>query len=207
MREEHHTAKMRRSSQIVLALGLAAVAATAGILARYTVQIYREADVDEARPVDLIVVLGAAEYRGRPSPVLKARLDHGLDLYRRRLAPRILTTGGAGGDPDFTEGGVGRDYLVRNGVPAEAILVEPEGETTVQSVVAAAEIMRQRNLTSCIVVTDGYHVFRTKRLLEDQGIAAYGSPRPAPPAAGVDYWRLCFRQAVGYLLWNVGIKV
>jgi vancomycin permeability regulator SanA len=75
----------------------------------------------------VILVLGAAEYRGRPSPVLKARLDHALDLYRKRLAPRIMTTGGAGGDPVFTEGGVGRDYLTSQGVPPEAIVVEREG--------------------------------------------------------------------------------
>src|SRR6476661_2234450 len=79
--------------------------------------IYRQSEVDEARPADVILVLGAAEYRGKPSPVLRARLDHALALYKKNLAPRILTTGGAGGDPVFTEGEVGRDYLVRHGVP------------------------------------------------------------------------------------------
>ena len=98
--------------------------------------------VDEARPADVILVLGAAEYRGRPSPVLRARLDHALDLYRRKLAPRILTTGGAGGDPVFTEGGVGRSYLISHGVPSEAIIVETEGESTVHSTALAGEIMR-----------------------------------------------------------------
>ena len=83
-------------------------------------RIERQSTRDEAQPADVILVLGAAEYRGRPSPVLRARLDHALELYRRKLAPRILTTGGAGGDPVFTEGGVGRSYLIGHGVPSEA---------------------------------------------------------------------------------------
>src|SRR3954463_13874402 len=92
---------------------------------------------DEAQPADVILVLGAAEYRGRPSPVLRARLDHALELYARKLAPRILTTGGAGGDPVFTEGGVGRSYLTQNGVPSEAIIVESTGDSTVESTTMA----------------------------------------------------------------------
>src|SRR5688500_18795523 len=82
-------------------------------------QIHRQSSIDEARAADVIIVLGAAEYRGRPSPVLRARLDHALELYRRKLAPRFITTGGAGGDPQFTEGEVARDYLAKNSVPSE----------------------------------------------------------------------------------------
>src|SRR3974390_1975608 len=93
-------------------------------------QIERQSAVDEARPADVIVVVGAAEYRGRPSPVLEARLNHALYLYLRNYAPLILTTGGAGGEPFYTEGDVGRAYLSRRGVPSEAILVEPAGEST-----------------------------------------------------------------------------
>ena len=127
--------------------------------------IRRQSDVDEARPADVILVLGAAEYRGRPSPILEARLNHALFLYRRELAPRIITTGGKGGDPMFTEGEVGRAYLSRHGIPSEAIIVESEGETTVHSTAAAAEIMRRMGLHSCIVVSDGYHIYRVKRML------------------------------------------
>src|SRR5579871_2031351 len=100
-------------------------------------QIQKESVIDEALTAqpkaDAIVVLGAAEYRGRPSPVLEARLNHALFLYLKGLAPRIITTGGAGGDPVFTESTVARSYLARRGVPAEAIVVENEGESTVQS--------------------------------------------------------------------------
>ncbi|HNY41323.1 MAG TPA: YdcF family protein, partial [Bryobacteraceae bacterium] len=96
-------------------------------------QIEQRSMVDDAEPSDVIVVLGAAEYNGRPSPVLKARLDHAYALYERGLAPRLITTGGAGGDPQFTEGQVGRDYLVKLGVRSEDIIVEGEGGSTVHT--------------------------------------------------------------------------
>ena len=171
-------------------------------------QIERQSTMDQAQPADVILVLGAAEYRGRPSPVLKARLDHARELYTRGLAPYILTTGGAGGDPVYTEGEVGRAYLTQNGVPSEDILVEPQGATTAQSVDAAAEIMRRMDLHSCIVVSDGYHIYRVKRLLEAQGVKVYGSPRaPAGhPSQGELSW-LYFRQAAGYFLWQAGINI
>ncbi len=198
---------MRRPFQLAAALALGLAVAVGGTLGWYTFEVRRQAEIDEAQPADLIVILGAAEYRGKPSPVLKARLDHGLELYQRRLASRILTTGGAGGDPDYTESGVGRDYLIEQGVPAEAILIEPEGESTLESATAAAEIMQQFHLRSCIVVTDDYHVYRAKRFLEGRGVVAYGSPRPSPPHDALDYWRLCVREAVGYFLWKVGVNV
>jgi len=169
--------------------------------------IERQSTVDEARPADVILVLGAAEYRGRPSPVLEARLNHALWLYRQGLAPRILTTGGKGGDPLFTEGEVARAYLSKHNVPSESVLVESEGETTVHSTAASAEIMRRLNLKSCIVVSDGYHIYRVKKMLEFQGMSVYGSPRPSESR---EDWReqwLYFRQAVAYGLWRIGIPV
>lgn len=190
--------------------GLAVMMAVAGgvYLWVLTAAIERQARVDEARAADVIVVLGAAEYRGKPSPVLKARLDHALDLWRRKLAPRILTTGGAGGDPLWTESEVGRSYLSKRGVPVEAIVIEPEGESTVESTTAASEIMRRMNLRSCIVVSDGYHIYRAKKLMENQGFEVYGSPRPSekPVRGWSEHW-LSFRQAVGLGLWRVGIRI
>ncbi len=169
--------------------------------------IRRQSTVDEVRPADVILVLGAAEYRGKPSPVLEARLNHALFLYRQQWAPRILTTGGAGGDPTFTEGEVGRAYLSSHGIPSEAILTETQGSSTVESTVAAAEIMRRLDLKSCIVVSDGYHIYRVKKMLESQGMDVFGSPRPSEPR---DTWRerwLYFRQAIAYGLWRIGIAV
>jgi uncharacterized SAM-binding protein YcdF (DUF218 family) len=169
--------------------------------------IRRQSNVEEARPADVILVLGAAEYRGRPSPILEARLNHALFLYRQGLAPRVITTGGKGGDPMFTEGEVGRAYLSRHGIPSEAIIVESEGETTVHSTAAAAEIMRRMGLQSCIVVSDGYHIYRVKRMLQFQGINVYGSPRPTEPRHG---WRqewIYLKQAIAFGLWRIGIPV
>lgn len=171
-------------------------------------QIERESTVEEAHPADVIIVLGAAEYRGKPSGVLQARLNHALVLYLKGLAPYILTTGGAGGDPIYTEGEVGRAYLVEHGIPSEDILVEPEGATTAQSVDAAVEIMRRMNLHSCIVVSDGYHIYRVKRLLQAQDVKVYGSPRP--PAGSLTPTQLrwvYFRQSIGFLLWQMGINI
>ncbi|MEK7751990.1 MAG: YdcF family protein [Acidobacteriota bacterium] len=188
-------------------LGAVVSAALAACLINVARQIERQSTIDEARPADVIVILGAAEYRGRPSPVLRARLDHGFDLYQRKLAPRILTTGGAGGDPDFTESEVGRAHLVSRGVPSDAIIVEREGGSTAHSIVAAAEIMRRMSLESAIVVSDGYHIFRVKKMLEFRGLKVYGSPRPSPPRSGFRQWWLYLRQAAGYLLWSAGVRI
>ena len=176
-----------------------------GYIVYLSVQIGRQSTRDEARAADAILVLGAAEYRGRPSPVLRARLDHALTLYKKKMAPILITTGGAGGDPDFTEGGVGRSYLIEHNVPSEAIIVEPEGETTAHSIAAAGEIMQRMGLKSCILVSDGYHIYRAKKMLESRGINVYGSPRQSS-ARGFEAWWLYFRQSVGYLLWALGLS-
>jgi uncharacterized SAM-binding protein YcdF (DUF218 family) len=184
------------------------VVLTIGYLFYVAKQIQHQSLIEEARQADVIIVLGAAEYRGRPSPVLQARLNHALALYRQGMAPYILTTGGAGGDPVYTEGEVGRGYLTQHGVPSEAILVEPEGATTAQSLEAAVEIMRQMNFQSCIVVSDGYHIYRVKRFLELRHIKVYGSPRPGLVAKTRNQMRwLYLRQALGFSLWQIGINI
>jgi uncharacterized SAM-binding protein YcdF (DUF218 family) len=194
---------------VKVALGFAALAVIGlGVYLFFVARdIQRQSDLDEARPADVIMVLGAAEYRGRPSPILEARLNHALFLYLQGLAPLIITTGGKGGDPRFTEGEVGRAYLSRRGVPSEAIIVESEGETTVYSTAAAAEIMRRMNLHSCIVVSDGYHIYRVKRMLQFQGVDVYGSPRPTEPRHGWRQQWIYLRQAIAFGLWRVGIPV
>jgi uncharacterized SAM-binding protein YcdF (DUF218 family) len=192
---------------MVLAVLLLSAAAGVGVVSQ---EIRRQSTIDEAQPADVIMVLGAAEYRGRPSPVFEARLNHALFLYLQDLAPRILTTGGAGGDPTFTEGEVAHSYLSHRGVPSEAILVENVGETTVHSTVVAAEIMERMNLHSCIVVSDGYHIYRVKKMLEQRGLKVYGSPRPEARREAEQGWRgewLYVRQAVAYGLWRLGIPV
>jgi uncharacterized SAM-binding protein YcdF (DUF218 family) len=199
---------MKRFAAIALLLVVAVVLAVVSFeVVRVSKEIQQESLLDEAQPADAIIVLGAAEYRGKPSPVLEARLNHALFLYLMGLAPRVITTGGAGGDPVFTEGSVGRAYLTQRGVPPEAIVVEREGESTAQSVAAVVEIMRRMNLKSAIVVSDGYHIFRVKKMLESSGLKVYGSPRPSiPPGELRARWQ-DLRQAVGYLLWRAGIAI
>lgn len=171
-------------------------------------EIERQSTTDEARPADVILVMGAAEYRGRPSQVLQGRLNHALLLYLKGLAPYILTTGGAGGDPDFTEGEVGRAYLAEHGVRSEAIVTENEGATTAESLESAAETMHRMNLRSCIAVSDGYHIYRVKRILQAQGIQVYGSPRPSAGSLSRGQLRkLYVKQAIGFILWQIGINV
>jgi uncharacterized SAM-binding protein YcdF (DUF218 family) len=189
-------------------VGSALLAAALLVYVSYvSVRIERQSTRDEAQPADVILVLGAAEYRGRPSPVLRARLDHALELYNQQLAPRILTTGGAGGDPVYTEGGVGRSYLMSHGVPSESIIVETEGESTLESTALAGEIMRRMGLQSAIVVSDGYHIYRVKKMLQFRGLKVYGSPRKdRNPDSLRDGWNY-LKQAVGYVLWRAGLGV
>jgi uncharacterized SAM-binding protein YcdF (DUF218 family) len=195
---------MKRALWNAAALIVTAILIT---IAYVSLRIERQSTQDEAQPADIILVLGAAEYRGRPSPVLKARLDHALDLYARSLAPRILTTGGAGGDPIYTEGGVGRSYLMSRGVPSEAIVVESEAESTVESTAMAGEIMRRMGLHSVIVVSDGYHIYRVKKMLQFRGLNVYGSPRKEhTPDRLQERWNYV-KQAIGYLLWSAGVAV
>jgi uncharacterized SAM-binding protein YcdF (DUF218 family) len=143
-------------------------------------QINAVAEQDEARHADAIAVFGAAEYAGRPSPVLHARLDHAVELYQKEIAPLVITLGG-GTDKDagMTEGGVGRDYLLANGVPYERIVAETESVDTQQQVTSLAAIARQRNLKSIVVVSDGTHLFRIRKLCENAGLTVYTSPRAA----------------------------
>ncbi len=196
---------MRR---ILWALSALAAAFVLGYLISLSLRIEKQSVRDEARRADVIIVMGAAEYRGRPSPVLRARLDHALDLYRDHYAPIILTTGGAGGDPSFTEAEVGRSYLSDRGIPPERVVVENQGETTAQSLAAAFEIMQRMGLRSCIVVSDGYHIFRAKKYLQAEGLTVFGSPR-ASSGTQPEWkeWWVYFRQAVGFALWQIGLAV
>jgi uncharacterized SAM-binding protein YcdF (DUF218 family) len=190
----------------LLALSMAAVGILAYLIS-VSIRIGKQSVHDETHPADVIIVMGAAEYSGKPSPVLRSRLDHALNLWKHSLAPFVMTTGGPGGDPIFTEGDVGRSYLMDRGVPPQAVIVEAEGETTMQSISAASEIMRRMGLSSCILVSDGYHIFRAKRMLQYRGIRVYGSPRQSIPVSKAREWALYFRQAVGFALWKIGVTV
>jgi uncharacterized SAM-binding protein YcdF (DUF218 family) len=189
------------------ALGLAALAALISFLTLTVIGIVREGALQEVHPADAIVVFGAAEYSGRPSPVLRARLDHAFDLFEKGIAPVVITTGGAALDPRFSEGGVGSDYLKRRGIPERNLIAETQGSDTAQSALRVAVIMRANGLHSCVAVSDAYHVFRIKRLLEHERIGpVFVAPRPdsRPRGAGQRAYAV-MREATSYLLWKLGI--
>ena len=136
---------------------------------------------DGARASDAIVVLGAAQYVGRPSPVLRARLDHALDLWERGLAPRLIFTGGTGAGDTTSEAAVSRLYALKRGVPDTAILLENEGRTTRESLEAVSAIMRARHLRTAILVSDPFHMLRLRILSTRYGVNAYTSPTNTSP--------------------------
>ena len=171
------------------------------------IQVVHTAGLQEIHSADAIVVFGAAEYSGRPSPVLRARLDHALDVFHHGVAPVVITTGGAAADPKFSEGGVGRDYLMHHGIPERSLIAETQGHDTAESAVRVATIMRANGLHSCVAVSDAYHVFRIRKLLEHEGIApVYVAPRPdSRPRTTWQREVAVLREATSYFLWRVGI--
>src|SRR5262252_6060910 len=171
---------------LVLSL-LALVAACLLFLGITGLRIVSAAGESTARNADAIVIFGAAEYAGRPSPVYKARLDHGFDLFQRGMAPVVITTGGAGEDPDFNEGAVGRDYLIRRGIPEEKLIAETQSSDTARSATRVA-------------VSDAYHVFRIRSLLEHEGVQVEVAPRPdSRPRPVWQRFIAVMREAMSYL--------
>ncbi|HXW93845.1 MAG TPA: YdcF family protein [Terriglobales bacterium] len=189
-------------------LAILAVALLLASLLGICFAIERAAQEAPIHAADAIVVFGAAEYAGRPSPVFRARLDHALDLFERGLAPVIITTGGAAADPQFSEGGVGHDYLMRRGVPDSSLIAETQGSDTAQSAERVAVIMRANHMRSCVAVSDAYHVFRIRKLLEHQGVQVYVAPRPdSRPHSAWQRGEAILREAVSYVLWRLHLPL
>lgn len=166
-------------------------------------QIERYAHQDQAAPADAIGVLGAAEYDGRPSPVFRARLDHALVLYRRGIAPLIITLGGPGGD-QYTEGSVGREYLMSKGVPETAIIAETESSNTEESARRIAVIAQANGLRRLVIVSDDTHMFRIHAICAAEGLDVLTSPRPRPAAkdAAEESERIA-HEILSYSLWRL----
>ena len=152
---------------------------------------------DEARPVDAIVVLGAAQYDGRPSPQLAARLDHALDLYQRGFSPRVFVTGGKQPLDRFTEAQSEARYLEDRGVPASAILQEDHGRTSWESLTAVADTMKGDGLHSVLLVSDPYHAERIKGMASELGLQAYVSSTRTSPVSGFSAFRHMLKEAAG----------
>ena len=153
---------------------------------------------DEARPAQAIVVLGAAQYAGKPSPVLRARLDHALDLWNRRLAKLLILTGGTGAGDTTSEAAVGRTYARKHGVPDSAILVENEGRTTSESMKAVAGMLEVRGLQTALLVSDPFHMLRLRILARRFGFTPYTSPTQTSPISPnrEQRWKYIFSESL-----------
>ncbi len=172
------------------------------VLAVYAL-VRTEAGRDDAQPADLIIVFGAAQYNGRPSPVFKARLDHGVELFERKISPRVVTTGGYGLDPHFSEAEVGRSYLIQQGLPASSIETEASGLTTLSSIQEILKVLQRHRIKRVVVVSDGFHLFRIKQIFKDHHVVVFGSPAPNSPIES--NWRsrvrASLREVVGYTVY------
>jgi uncharacterized SAM-binding protein YcdF (DUF218 family) len=201
------TAEVERTSiHWLVWTAFAAAAVILGLFLSIPLAILRDASKQELRPADAIVVFGAAEYDGRPSPVFRARLDHADELFRIGLAMVIITTGGSAADPKFSEGGVGHDYLMRKGIPEAALIAETQASDTAESAQRVAAIMQANHMTTCIAVSDAYHMFRIRKLLAHKGITVFLAPRPdsRPRSAWLSGIAL-LRESVSYLVWRAGL--
>jgi uncharacterized SAM-binding protein YcdF (DUF218 family) len=151
--------------------------------ATLAVAVWWQGTRDERRPAEAIVVLGAAQWNGEPSPVLRARLDHAIHLYHQGYAPRLIVTGGVGTGDTLSEAAVSAAYLGAQGIPDVAILVEDRGRSSLESLRGAASILSNLGLSRVLLVSDPPHMLRALRLAQAVGLEAYGSPAAASPVA------------------------
>jgi uncharacterized SAM-binding protein YcdF (DUF218 family) len=152
-------------------------------------QVWQTGRRDEARPAQAVLVLGAAQFDGRPSAVLRARLDHAAALYRRKLAPVVVVTGGKLEGDRFTESAASANYLHTKGVPDEAILREVQGRTSWQSLAASARFLKERGIRDVILVSDPFHAARIAGMSEELGFRAATSPTRTSPITGLSELR------------------
>lgn len=205
MQRGSKTKRRHAARYIVLVLFLGIAGVSVGWCRWVYVQIERYANDDQAAPSDAIGVLGAAEYDGRPSPVFRARLDHALELYHHGIAPLIITLGGAGGD-DYSEGSVGREYLMSRGVPEQDIIAETESRNTEESARRIAVIARANGLRRLVIVSDGTHLFRIHAICAADGLNVLTSPRPRPLVEDrkLEAERIA-HEILSYTFWRMGL--
>jgi len=191
----------------LLKLAIRVILVMVGIVVVYLavtfVQVWMAARRDGARPSQAIIVLGAAQYNGRPSPVLAARLDHAIDLYRQDIAPVIVVTGGRQPGDQYTEAGASADYLHEHGVEERAILRETTGRTSWESLEAAARFLKSRDIIRVVLVSDPYHSKRISAIAHDVGLDAVTSPTRTSPIKGFSafkrMWGETLRVAAGQI--------
>lgn len=191
--------KRRRAGprRVILRAVLLVVLLSVGYYAVTLYQVWSTGRTDQARPVDAIVVMGAAQYDGRPSPQLAARLDHAADLYAEGIAPIVVVTGGRLPDDRFTEAEASARYLGERGVPDTALVLENEGGTSFESLHGVAAIARERGIERVLIVTDPFHSLRSRLIAQDAGLVAYVSPTPTSVVTGATELRHELVEAAG----------
>jgi uncharacterized SAM-binding protein YcdF (DUF218 family) len=162
-------------------VGILVVLLLVGYVAVTFVQVWQASRRDSARPAQAIIVLGAAQYNGRPSAVLKARLDHAAALYERKIAPVLVLTGGRQPGDAFTEASAGAAYLERAGIPESALQLETQGRNSWQSLAAAARFLRKEGITKVVLVSSPYHCLRVERIAHEVGLDGHASPAKDAP--------------------------
>jgi len=173
--------KPRSFLRDLLKVGLLACIAIALVASYATFRVWAQGERDESRPADAIVVLGAAQYDGRPSPLFKARLDHAVELYEAGIAPRLILTGGKADGDRTTEAASAAAYAIDHGVPPDAILLDEDSRTTLESIRAVGRLLRANELEDAVFVSDRPHMLRVLRMAADDGIEAWGSPTSTSP--------------------------
>jgi uncharacterized SAM-binding protein YcdF (DUF218 family) len=183
---------------------VAAVLAFVLLVVSTALAIWWTARHDSRPSADAIVVLGSAQYNGRPSSIFEARLEHARSLYQDGVAPVIVTLGGKADGDTFSEAEAGRDYLANAGVPADALLAVPEGADTLQSIRAASAAFSQHGWIHAVLVTDPWHAMRAERMAEDAGIESDSSPTRQGPAVQTrtTQFRYILRETAAYLLYR-----
>ncbi len=182
--------------KIIRRVGLVVVLAALLYYAVTFVQVWWAARHDDTRQSQAIVVLGAAQYNGRPSPVFRARLDHTADLYREHVAPLIVVTGGKQTGDNFTEATSGANYLHEKGVPDSAIVRETTSHTSWESLAAAARVLREREEKRVVLVSDPFHALRIRSIANELGLDAVTSPTRTSPIRGLGEWRRFLSEAL-----------
>ena len=186
-------------------LGLVVLALLVLWVVSVPARIWWDARQEDHRHADAIIVLGAAQYNGVPSPVFEARLRKAWELWDEGVAPVIVTVGGAGTGDVFTEAGAGRDWLIAQGLPADALVAVPEGSDTQGSLDATGEVFADRGWDSAVLVTDPWHTFRSKAMARDVGIDAVAAPARSGPVVQTRsaQARYILRESMAYLKWRL----
>ncbi len=191
-----HQGGWRKTLGRIMSISAALVLLYVGITFWQVYSAARNDEVSEKTRVDAIVVLGAAQYNGTPSPVLQARLDHALDLYKRNVAPMIIVTGGRQPGDTTTEAAASANYFLNRGVDDSHILREVQGVSTYDSLRDTAAFIKNHDIKKVVIVTDGFHELRAKLIAEEVGMEAIASPARNSPITGSDEWENFFTETV-----------